>query len=104
MRLALTYNVKNDNGGNAEQTGVAANAAKYINRNLVENYPERLDDTYAEWDSMETIDAISNAFVSEGHSVELVEGDEDAYEKLKSLKPEFVFNVADTLNARNARH
>ena len=98
MRLALTYNVKNDNGGNAEQTGVAANAAKYINRNLVENYPERLDDTYAEWDSMETIDAISNAFVSEGHSVELVEGDEDAYEKLKSLKPEFVFNVAEGFN------
>ncbi len=98
MRLALTYNVKNDNGENAEQIGVAANAAKYINRNLVENYPERLDDTYAEWDSMETIDAISNAFVSEGHSIELVEANEDAYEKLKVLKPDFVFNVAEGFN------
>jgi len=98
LKLAVTYNVKNDDGENASQTGVSANAAKYINRNLVENYPERLDDTYAEWDSMETIDAIKSAFESAGHSVELVEGNEDAYEKLKNLKPDFVFNVAEGFN------
>jgi len=98
LRLALTYNVKNDNGGNIEQTGISGNAAKYINRNLVENYPERLDDTYAEWDSMETIDAIRNAFESHGHTVELVEANEDAYKKLRNLKPDFVFNVAEGSN------
>lgn len=98
LRLALTYNVKNDSGGNTEQTSVTANAAKYINRNLVENYPERLDDTFAEWDSMETIDAIKNAFVTFGHSVDLIEANEDAYEKLKSIKPDFVFNVAEGFN------
>jgi len=98
LKLAVTYNVKNEDGGNADQASVSTNAAKYINRNLVENYPERLDDTYAEWDSMETIDAIKNAFVSAGHSVELIEGDEHAYEKLKSLKPDFVFNVAEGFN------
>ena len=98
MKLALTYNVKNEDNGNADQASVSTNAAKYINRNLVENYPERLDDTYAEWDSMETIDAIKNAFESSGHSVELIEGNENAYEKLKSLKPEFVFNVAEGFN------
>lgn len=98
MRLGLTYNVKNETPENAGQASVSANAAKYINRNLVDNYPERLDDTYAEWDSMETIGAIKDAFVSVGHSVELVEADENAYEKLKSLKPDFVFNVAEGFN------
>ncbi len=98
MKLALTYNAKNETAENAEQAKVSVNASKYINRNLVENYPERLDDTYAEWDSMETIGAIKDAFVSAGHSVELVEADENAYEKLRLLKPEFVFNVAEGFN------
>ncbi|MDD5361441.1 MAG: ATP-grasp domain-containing protein [Ignavibacteria bacterium] len=95
MRLALTYNVKHDNGGNADMQSVSANAAKYVNRDLVENYPERLDDTYAEWDSMETIDAVKSALVSENHEVELVEANDDSYFKLKELKPDFVFNVAE---------
>lgn len=98
MKLGLTYNVKNEMPEDIDQASVSANAAKYINRNLVENYPERLDDTYAEWDSMETISAIKDAFVSEGHSVELVEADENAYEKLRSFKPDFVFNVAEGFN------
>lgn len=98
MKLALTYNVKSDNGGNADKQSVSGNAAKYINRNLVENYPERLDDTYAEWDSLETINAIKDAFELNNYDVELIEANEDAYNKLKSLRPDFVFNVAEGFN------
>ncbi len=86
--------MKHDDGENP-QGKVSENAAKYINRDLVENYPERIDDTYAEWDSMETINAVKSALEAGNHDVELVEADENAYEKLKSLRPDFVFNVAE---------
>jgi D-alanine-D-alanine ligase len=98
LNLALTYNVKKEI---EEEIITSAREAKnsvtqkYINRELVENYPERIDDTFAEWDSMETIDAVKNALELGGHDATLVEADENAYEKLKDLKPEFVFNVAE---------
>ncbi|MBS1518292.1 MAG: ATP-grasp domain-containing protein [Bacteroidetes bacterium] len=62
------------------------------------NYPERLDDTYAEWDSEETITAVKNALEEGGHEVTLIEGDVDAFEKFKVINPDFVFNVAEGLN------
>jgi len=71
------------------------NAVKYIDKNLIENYPERLDDTFAEWDSSETIDAISDAHSSYGHEVNLIEANENAYLKLKENKYDFIFNVAE---------
>lgn len=98
MNLALTYNVKKEI---EEEIATSAREVKnsvtqkYINSELVENYPERIDDTFAEWDSMETIDAVKTALELGGHDVTLVEADENAYEKLKDLKPEFVFNVAE---------
>jgi D-alanine-D-alanine ligase len=98
LKLALTYNVKIETAESPPPAGVSANAAKYIDRNFVENYPERIDDTYAEWDSMETIDAIKHAFEINNHSVELIEANEYAYNKLKDYKPEIVFNVAEGFN------
>jgi len=98
LKLALTYNVKKEVEEEiASLVKDAKNSvtSKYINRELVENYPERIDDTYAEWDSMETIDAVKAALESGGHDVTLVEADENAYDRLKELKPEFVFNVAE---------
>jgi D-alanine-D-alanine ligase len=98
LKLALTYNVKKEiEIGETISAKETKNSVteKYINRELVENYPERLDDTFAEWDSMETIDAVKNALELGGHDVTLVEADEFAYEKLKDIKPEFVFNVAE---------
>lgn len=98
MKLALTYNIKKEI--EAEEITPAKEVKnsvtqKYINSELVENYPERIDDTFAEWDSLETIEAVKNALELEGHNVTLVEGDEEAYEKLKYIKPDFVFNVAE---------
>lgn len=98
MKLALTYNIKKEISSEESISVSAVNNSdtkKYINKELVENYPERIDDTFAEWDSMETIDAVKTALVQGGHDVTLIEADTDAYEKLKSLKPDFVFNVAE---------
>ena len=98
MKLALTYNIKKEIS-NAEKVSEASvnnsEAGKYINKELVENYPERVDDTFAEWDSMETIDAVKTALETGGHKVSLVEANPDAFEKLKDINPEFVYNVAE---------
>lgn len=98
MNLALTYNKKKEfvaeEKNSAKEVKNSVNK-KYINRELEENYPERIDDTFAEWDSMETIEAVKTALELGGNDVTLVEADEDAYEKLKYVKPDFVFNVAE---------
>lgn len=103
MLIAITYNTKKEaaprNPLREQVSAVSSinvtNENKFINDNLVKNYPERIDDTYAEWDSIETIDAIKNAIVSSGNEAYLIEADEDAYIKLKEIKPDFVFNVAE---------
>ncbi len=98
MRLALTYNIKKETENiltSIENSSSKKDYRKYLNDNLVQNYPERLDDTYAEWDSEETIYAVRDALEAYGHEVTLIEADSDAYEKLKAINPEFVFNVAE---------
>jgi D-alanine-D-alanine ligase len=68
--LALTYNLARD---------VAPGAPK---------------DLYAEFDSKETVEAIRKALSSRGE-VHPIEADENAYEKLKKLRPGIVFNIAE---------
>lgn len=93
MNIALTYNVKKDN--DAINKSLIEEASKYIDENITKNYPERIDDTYAEWDSIDTITAVADALKNGGNEVELIEADENAYVKLSGLKPEIVFNVAE---------
>ncbi len=71
MRLAIAYNIKKD---------------------TEEGLPE---DFYAEWDDMDTIEGVREALASRHEEVELVEADAGAYEKLKTLKPQLVFNMAE---------
>jgi len=103
LNIALTYNAKKETESaegvtaavSQESSSGNGNVSKYIDKNLIENYPERLDDTFAEWDSYETINAVRDALLSGGHDVTLIEADENAYLKLSESKPEFVFNVAE---------
>ena len=98
MRVALTFNIKKDNEkilSAVEDKSSERDSKKYFNENLIKNYPERIDDTFAEWDSEETIEAVKSALEAGGHDVWLIEGDKDAYEKFKELNPEFVFNIAE---------
>lgn len=105
MKLALTFNIKKEetkifssdilNYESPESSSTKRNFKKYLSENLIQNYPERIDDTYAEWDSEETIDAVKSALEAGGHDVTGIECNADAYEKLRILRPEFVFNVAE---------
>lgn len=61
----------------------------------VKSKPTR-DDTYAEWDTEETIQAVKTA-LEERHNVTLIEADEEAYQKLLAVQPEIVFNIAEGL-------
>ncbi len=54
-------------------------------------------DSYAEWDDISTIMAIEAA-LSTRHQVTLVNADLDAFEKLRELKPDLVFNIAEGLH------
>lgn len=55
------------------------------------------NDVYAEWDSFETIDAVRSALAL-NHNVTLVEADDSAFEKLKYMRPDIVFNIAEGIN------
>ena len=58
------------------------------------NKPIIKEDTFAEWDTWETIEAVRNALM-EKHFVTLVEANLDAFEKIKNLNPDIVFNIAE---------
>jgi D-alanine-D-alanine ligase len=54
-------------------------------------------DTYAEWDTQETIDAV-HAALSSAHTVTPIEANEEAFERLRATRPDIVFNIAEGLN------
>jgi D-alanine-D-alanine ligase len=60
----------------------------------VNEFRTQVDDEYAEWDTMETVLAIKDA-LEQRFVVHLVHADEGAYEKLRTLRPDFVFNIAE---------
>jgi D-alanine-D-alanine ligase len=51
-------------------------------------------DTFAEWDTWETINAVKTA-LEDYSNVSLIEADHSAFEKLRELKPDIVFNIAE---------
>lgn len=57
-------------------------------------------DLYAEWDDPETIEAVRSA-LAQRHEVTLIEADEEAFEKLRKLRPDIVFNMAEGLQGRS---
>ncbi len=60
-----------------------------------------LDSVVAEYDSVETVAGLQAAFESRGHQVELVEADEAIVEKLKDMRPDIVFNIAEGLRGES---
>jgi len=53
------------------------------------------DDTFAEFDAPSTIEAIEKALLNRCDEVEVVEADENAYEKLRRGNFDFAFNIAE---------
>ncbi len=63
---------------------------------LPSNYSrESGDDTFAEFDAPSTVQAIKKALLNRCDSVEVVEADENAYEKLRRGNFDFAFNIAE---------
>ena len=58
------------------------------------NQQKNSADTFAEWDSWDTINAVKSA-LELFNNVSLVEADLSSFEKLKNLGPDIVFNIAE---------
>lgn len=63
------------------------------------------DDTFAEFDAPSTVEAIRSALLNYCDSVEVVEADEEAYERLRRGDFDFAFNIAEGIRgeAREAQ-
>ncbi len=59
--------------------------------------PQSPIDAIAEYDSPETVQAVQVALEAGGHHVVLLEADETIAEKLLSVRPDIVFNIAEGL-------
>jgi len=94
LRIGFTYNVKKEIEHETIVSNVRSNE-KFIDNNLIENYSHRISDVYAEWDDEETISAVENAIIKAGHDVIRIEADDFAFEKIKSIRPDIVFNMAE---------
>ncbi len=62
--------------------------------NAQQTQVQKSADTYAEWDTWDTINAVKRA-IENFHTVTLVEADQSAFEKLKEINPDIVFNIAE---------
>ena len=90
--IALVYNIK------AEASPHTQRSVGTITRPLTpESLSSPVNDIYAEWDTPETVDAV-RAALEERHEVVMIEADEDAFEKFRSMRPDFVFNIAEGLH------
>jgi len=58
------------------------------------------DDEFAEWDSVETIDAVARALARHGEVIRL-EARDDFPERLRAERPDIVFNIAEGLRGPN---
>ena len=103
LRVALVYNQKKEEA--SPQSTHENNVEPGIHKHQVQQFIQRVEnhpivnpaaDTYAEWDTFETIDAVRSA-LSEMHDVTLLEADIDVYLKLLELRPEIVFNISEGL-------
>ncbi len=99
MHVALTYNLKRQETDNQspESQDLPLHGFRSdvltISKTRQLKFPPQ-SDTFAEWDSVETITAVKSALELH-HHVSLVEADRSAYDKLAALRPDIVFNIAE---------
>ncbi|MDR3626221.1 MAG: ATP-grasp domain-containing protein [Ignavibacteriaceae bacterium] len=89
MNVALTFNVKPESQTFPEEVPPKIKSAGV--------QPELSIDTYAEWDTWDTINAVKGALECY-NNVTLVEADYSAFTKLKEINPDIVFNIAEGFN------
>ncbi len=93
MEVALVYNMKKEESDAADgDIEPSSQNITDVSTQIVEKAASA--DTYAEWDTIETVTAVRDALALR-HSVTMIEADEDAFAKLRSGRPEIVFNIAE---------
>ena len=102
MSIALVYNVKTEaTPQNPTSEESLATSPGHRNELLSPSaslpHTQRVNDLYAEWDTMETVDAV-RAALEERYSVSMIEANEHAFQKFLEIRPDFVFNVAEGLH------
>ncbi len=98
--MGLVFNLKVDTEeepSGSEADSSVGGAQKAVAVASPAKAEETRTDTYAEWDTKETIDAV-RAALSRGHDVTPIEANEEAFERLRSTRPDIVFNIAEGLN------
>jgi len=102
IRIALVYNVKTE-ATPQSQTSEESLAASSGHRNeplslsAPPPHTQRVNDLYAEWDTIETVEAV-RAALEERYAVTMIEADEEAFRKFLEIRPDFVFNIAEGLH------
>lgn len=86
LNVALTFNVKPESETFLESVPP--------DRKLHSASEKIITDTYAEWDTWETINAVKSA-LDQYSNVTLVEANHNAFGFLKEMRPDIVFNVAE---------
>lgn len=88
LRVAVAFNVKPDVSESPENEDSDEPPSGEL--------PERHIDRFAEWDSLETINAVGSALATH-HNVSLINADVNAYDRFRALRPDIVFNMAEGL-------
>lgn len=102
MRVALVYNQKKEDTSHQSDGDDSSEPPSFSADRThppvlrVTNHPivNPSADLFAEWDTFATIDAV-RAALAEIHDVTLIEANEEAYEQLRSQRPDIVFNIAE---------
>ena len=96
LNVALVYNVKKETVEDVLSNDDVPN--QFAGRQDIIGMDTELHrttaDTYAEWDTEETILAVKRALELH-HHVNLIEANEESYHELLHLKPDIVFNIAE---------
>ncbi len=94
LNVALTFNVKPESETFPE---ALSPIEKKSSSSVTKEMLQPAVDTYAEWDTWDTINAVKDALECY-NDVTLIEADSTALEKLKEKKPDIVFNISEGFN------
>jgi D-alanine-D-alanine ligase len=96
LNVALVYNVKKESREEASSSESDPDQFRRRKKSGAEesNLQQTKADTYAEWDTEETILAVKTALELK-HEVTLIEANEESYLKLLCARPDIVFNIAE---------
>jgi D-alanine-D-alanine ligase len=99
-RIGFAYNQKPEQSAPLDKATAHSGSVEDGELSRLDDEPPATTDEYAEWDSIETIDAVVNALSPLGEVIRL-EADDDFPVSLRETKPDIVFNIAEGKNGVN---